>query len=153
MAAGHRRARRAGTVLVALGIAAAATPVAASADSTEDYPIPSKMLHTTCTAEQYLAAVRDTNPVYYERYIIDKHNKPLDVQQGAIDRARWFFAMDYAGRRAYSEQRAVDIYSEPMSFRWSNWDKIFFNNKGVVAKATAVCDGYPPDDVSVWDGI
>jgi hypothetical protein len=29
--------------------------------------------------------------------------------------------------------------------------KIFFNNKGVVAKATDVCSTYPPGDMSVWN--
>jgi hypothetical protein len=29
--------------------------------------------------------------------------------------------------------------------------KIFFNNKGVVAKATDVCNQYPPGDMSVWN--
>ncbi|ORA01342.1 DUF5078 domain-containing protein, partial [Mycolicibacterium bacteremicum] len=31
-----------------------------------------------------------------------------------------------------------------------NWAKIFFNNKGVVAASTAVCQNYPPADMSVW---
>jgi hypothetical protein len=30
---------------------------------------------------------------------------------------------------------------------------IFFNNKGVVAKATEVCAGYPRGDMSVWDWV
>ncbi|SON59085.1 hypothetical protein MSIMFI_00567 [Mycobacterium simulans] len=29
--------------------------------------------------------------------------------------------------------------------------KIFFNNKGVVAKSTDVCNNYPAGDMSVWD--
>jgi hypothetical protein len=33
------------------------------------------MIVTTCTAEQILAAARDFTPIYYERYMIDKHNK------------------------------------------------------------------------------
>jgi hypothetical protein len=28
---------------------------------------------------------------------------------------------------------------------------MFFNNKGVVAKATEVCNNYPRGDMSVWD--
>ncbi len=36
--------------------------------------------------EQVLAAVRDTSPMYYERYMIDKSNRPADVQQDAVDR-------------------------------------------------------------------
>jgi hypothetical protein len=35
--------------------------------------------------------------------------------------------------------------------RWGNWAKVFFNNKGVVAKAAAVCMNYPRGDLSVWD--
>ena len=38
-----------------------------------------------------------------------------------------------------------------MATRWGNWAKIFFNNKGVVAKATDVCMNYPAGDMSVWD--
>ncbi|CNI96764.1 Protein of uncharacterised function (DUF2782) [Mycobacterium tuberculosis] len=38
-----------------------------------------------------------------------------------------------------------------MATHWGNWAKIFFNNKGVVAKATDVCEGYPKGDMSVWD--
>jgi Domain of unknown function (DUF5078) len=38
-----------------------------------------------------------------------------------------------------------------MAQRWGNWAKIFFNNKGVVAKETDNCADYPPDDRSVWD--
>lgn len=54
----------------------AAFPGVAAADSTDDYPITSRTLHTTCTAEQLLAAARDYEPIYYERYMIDMHNKP-----------------------------------------------------------------------------
>ncbi|WP_264002076.1 DUF5078 domain-containing protein, partial [Mycolicibacterium diernhoferi] len=59
--------------LATLAAAAALTlaPATASADATDNYPIPNKILHTPCTAEQILAATRDTNPVYYERYMID----------------------------------------------------------------------------------
>jgi Domain of unknown function (DUF5078) len=41
------------------------------------------MIVTTCTAEQILSAARDFTPIYYERYIIDKHNKSPQVQQGS----------------------------------------------------------------------
>ncbi|MGB3896366.1 MAG: DUF5078 domain-containing protein, partial [Mycolicibacter sinensis] len=34
---------------------------------------------------------------------------------------------------------------------WPNHAKIFFNNKGVVAKSTEACSQYPRDDMSVWD--
>ena len=110
------------------------------------------MIITTCTAEQILAAARDYEPIYYQRYIIDKHNKPDDVQQAAIDRAQWFYSLSQDDRRAYSEEIATNIYGEPLVFRWPNWAKIFFNNKGVVSKETDNCANYPPDDMSLWDG-
>jgi hypothetical protein len=43
-------------------------------------------------------------PIYYQRYIIDKHNKPLRSQQAAIDGAHHFYALTHADRRAYSEK-------------------------------------------------
>lgn len=138
--------------LTALGLTAMALPVLASADATDDYPIPHRMIVTTCTAEQILAAARDFAPVYYERYIIDKGNRPPDVQQAAEDRIHWFFSLDAAGRRQYSEDTATNVYYEQVATHWGNWAKIFFNNKGVAAKETDNCANYPPDDMSVWDG-
>ncbi|HPX36326.1 MAG TPA: DUF5078 domain-containing protein [Mycobacterium sp.] len=126
------------------------TAVPAAADATEDYPIPNRMLRTSCTAEQIMAAARDVKPVYFERYMIDYNNKGADVQQAARDRIHWFFSMDYAGRRQYSENIATDIYYEQLAFAWPNWAKLFFNNKGVAARTTDVCNGYRPDDMSVW---
>ena len=124
----------------------------ACADATDDYPIPHRMIITPCTAEQILGAARDFTPVYYERYIIDKHNRPPDIQQAAVDRIHWFFSLDAVGRRQYSEDTATNVYYEQMATHWGNWAKIFFNNKGVVAKETDNCAKYPPDDMSVWDG-
>lgn len=109
------------------------------------------MLKTTCTAEQYLAAVRDYDPIYYTRYMIDKNNKPQQVQDATIDRIHEFFAKDYAGRREESEVFAVNYPPEALTSQWPNWGKIFFNNKGVVAKGTENCSKYP-SDMSVWDG-
>ncbi len=141
---------RLGAIAAAALSALIAVPGTASADATDDYPIPQRILHTSCTAEQILAAVRDVRPVYYERYMIDYNNKSPQVQQAARDRIHWFLAMDYAGRRQYSENIATDIYYEQMAFQWPNWAKIFFNNKGVAARATDVCAQYPPDDPGVW---
>lgn len=143
-------ALRTGLVVGACAVTATTFSATASADATDDYPIPSRILETSCDAEQIMAAVRDVRPVYYERYMIDYNNKPPDVQKGARDRIHWFFSMDYAGRRAYSEEKATNIYGEPMAFRWPNWAKIFWNNKGVAARATDVCEEYPPGDMSVW---
>lgn len=131
--------------------AATAFPAVAAADATDDYPIPHRIIVTTCTAEQILAAARDYAPIYYERYIIDKHNKSPEVQQAAIDNAHYFFSLSPQDRRAYSEQMATN-FADPMTASWPNWAKIFFNNKGVAAKETDHCAEYPPDDISVWDG-
>ena len=139
-------------VIAALGLAAMALPAVAFADASDDYPIPHRMIVTTCTAEQILAAARDFTPVYYERYIIDKNNRPPDVQQAAVDRIHWFFSLDAAGRRQYSEDTATNVYYEQVATHWGNWAKVFFNNKGVAAKETDHCADYPPDDMSVWDG-
>jgi len=138
--------------VVALGIAASAFPPVAAADASDDYPIPHRMIITTCTAEQILAAARDFEPVYYERYMIDKHNKPPEVQQAAIDSAHYFYSLSPTDRRAYSEQMATN-FADPMTLAWPNWAKIFFNNKGVAAKETDNCANYPADDASVWDGL
>lgn len=131
----------------AIGVAIAAV---SRADATDDYPIPNHILRTSCTAEQILAAARDVEPVYYERYMTDYNNKSPDVQQAAQDRIHWFFSMDYAGRRAYSEDTATNAFYEQLAWNWPNWAKIFFNNKGVAARTTAICDRYPADDMSVW---
>jgi Domain of unknown function (DUF5078) len=143
---------RGGTIVAALAAAATAFAGAAAADATDDYPIPHRIIMTTCTAEQILAAARDYEPIYYQRYIIDKHNKSPEVQQAAIDSAHFFFSLNSDDRRAYSEQMATNFF-DPMTFAWPNWAKIFFNNKGVAAKETDYCANYPPDDASVWDGI
>ena len=136
-------------IALALALFTGAVPGMAGADATDDYPIPHRIIVTTCTAEQIMAAVRDVRPVYYERYMIDYNNTGADVQQAARDRIHWFFSMDPAGRRQYSENIATDIYYEQLAFAWPNWAKIFFNNKGVAARATDVCDQYPTDS-SVW---
>jgi Domain of unknown function (DUF5078) len=143
---------RAGTVFVALGIAAATFPNIAAADSTDDFPIPRRIIATDCDAEQILAATRDTSPVYYQRYMIDFNNHP-NVQQATIDKAHWFFSMSPADRRNYSENFYPPLGQggDPLWFAWPNHMKIFFNNKGVVAKSTDVCDQYPKGDMSVWN--
>jgi hypothetical protein len=146
-----RRVSRAVIAVLAGAFAATAFPAVATADATDDYPIPHRMIVTPCTAEQILAAARDYAPIYYERYIIDKHNKPPEVQQAAIDNAHYFYSLSPADRRAYSEQMVTN-FADPMTASWHNWAKIFFNNKGVAAKETDHCADYPPDDMSVWDG-
>ena len=145
------RVMQAGLALTAAATACMSTASPALADSTDDYPIPHRIIVTTCDAEQYLAAARDTSPVYFERYMLDKSNRPADVQQAAEDRIHWFFSLDAAARRQYSEDTATNVYYEQVATRWGNWAKVFFNNKGVVAHATDVCMNYPRGDMSVWD--
>ena len=148
--------RRAITRSVALGVLAVATVALApadlaAADATDDFPIPHRVIITTCDTEQYMAAARDTSPVYFERYMIDRSNRPADVQQQAFDRIHWFFSLDPVARRQYSEDTATNVYYENVATHWGNWAKLFFNNKGVVAKATDVCTSYPHGDMSIWN--
>jgi hypothetical protein len=143
--------RRIGVAAFAAAATAACLAGTAAADATDDFPIPHRLIITTCDAEQYLAAARDTSPVYFERYMIDKSNRPSDVQQQAEDRIHWFFSLDPVARRQYSEDTATNVYYENVATHWGNWAKVFFNNKGVAAKATDVCMNYPRGDMSVWD--
>ena len=145
------RATQVGVAAIAATMALLGAAGSASADATDDYPIPHRIIITTCDTEQYLAAVRDTSPVYFERYMIDRSNRPADVQQQAFDRIHWFFSLDAVARRQYSEDTATNVYYENVATHWGNWAKLFFNNKGVVAKATDVCMNYPRGDMSVWD--
>jgi uncharacterized protein DUF5078 len=120
-----------------------------SNDSTDDFPIPRRMIQTTCTAEQLMAAARDFEPVYYERYMRDYDNHP-NVQQATQDKVHWFYSLSPADRRAYS----ANFYApqiNPLNLAWPNHMKLFFNNKGVVAKETENCQNYPPGDMSVWN--
>jgi Domain of unknown function (DUF5078) len=114
-----------GTVIATAGIA--------SADATDEYPIPNWMLKTSCTAEQIVAAARDVEPVcYYERYMIGYNNHSPEIQQATQDQMHWFFSMDYAGRRAYSEELATN-FADPLTVAWPKHQKLFLNNKGVAA--------------------
>jgi hypothetical protein len=142
---------RGGIAVIALGTSGVAFAGSAAADATDEYPIPHRMIITTCTAEQILAAARDFEPIYYQRYMIDKHNRPPDVQQAAIANAHYFYSLSPQDRRAYSEQMATN-FADPVTWSWHNWAKIFFNNKGIAAKETDNCANYPLDDASVWDG-
>jgi hypothetical protein len=138
------------TGLAVLASAALLASPTASADATDDYPIPRRMLFTTCDAEQIMAAARDVEPVYYERYMIDYNNKPADVQRAARDYIHGFFAKTPADRRAWSEVLATSFFSDPLAFQWPNHAKLWFNNKGVAANTTDICMSYPPGDMSLW---
>ena len=144
------RERIAAGAIAAIGILTAA-PGFANAGAGDNYPIPNRILKTPCTVDQYMAAARDVEPVYYERYMIDYNNRQPDIQQGARDRIYWFFSLDDAGRRQYSEDTATNVYYEQMAAHWGNWAKLFFNNNGVAAHSTDICAGYPRDDMSVWN--
>ena len=146
----QRLGRWAGTAAVIAMAAAALAPATASADASDDYPIPNRMIKTTCTAEQIMAAARDVEPVYYERYMIDYNNKSPQIQQAAQDYIHDFFAKSPADRRAWSEVLATNAFSDPLAFQWPNHAKLFFNNKGVVAHGTKSCATYPPTDPGVW---
>ena len=141
--------RRIAALLPLFFCAAAVFAAPAIADSTEDFPIPRRIIATPCDGEQYLAAARDTSPVYFDRYMRDKSNRPADVQQSAVDRIHWFF---HSTRR----EGASTPRTPPPTSTTNRWPpigtrlKIFFNNKGVVAKATEVCMNYPRGDMSVW---
>ncbi|BBY60920.1 DUF5078 domain-containing protein [Mycolicibacterium sarraceniae] len=149
----RRRAKLAGMALSAVAAASVITAGPAGADASDDYPIPHRIIITECDTEQYMAAARDTSPVYFERYMIDRSNRPPEVQQLAFDRIHWFFSLDPVARRQYSENTATNVYYEFVATRWGNWAKLFFNNKGVVAKATDVCMNYPKGDMSVWNWV
>jgi hypothetical protein len=144
-----RKASLAIAALGAIAMAGISGPAVASADATDDYPIPNRMLKTTCTAEQIMAAARDVEPFYFERYMIDYNNHP-GQQQATIDKMHWFYSLDYAGRRAYSEE-LVTNFADPLTAAWPNHAKLFFNNKGVAAHTTDICHQYPPDDMSLWN--
>ncbi len=135
---------------VALGVAALAAPAVAGADATDDYPIPHRMITTSCTAEQIMAAARDVEPVYYERYMIDYNNHSPEIQQATQDQMHWFYSLSSADRRAYSEEVATNL-ADPLTLAWPNHAKLFFNNKGVAANTTDICAGYSPNDMSVWN--
>ena len=95
-----------------------------------------------------LAAARDYEPVYYQRYMIDFNNHP-NVNQSAIDKAHWFYSLSSADRRAYSANFYAPQIAE-LNLAWPNHMKIFLKNKGVVAKETEYCQNYPSGDMSVW---
>jgi hypothetical protein len=135
--------------VIAVGGCVATAPGIASADATDDYPIPQRMIVTTCTTEQIMAAARDVEPVYYARYMIDYNNHSADVQQATRDEMHWFYAQTPEQRSAYSEE-LVTNFANPVTVAWPNHAKLFFNNKGVAVHATDTCAQYPPGDPSVW---
>ena len=72
-----------GAIVVAMVVGVAVLPGKAVADASDDYPIPKRIIDTACTVDQYMAAARDTSPIYYQRYMIDYNNRPADVEDAA----------------------------------------------------------------------
>jgi hypothetical protein len=119
------------------------------ADSTDDYPIPHRMIVTTCTAEQILAAASDLTPIYYERYMIDKHNKSPQVQQAAIDNAHYFYSLNPADRRTTPNKWSPTLptpqrWRGPTGRRSSSTTKASPPKKRITAPSTHPCGtGHP----------
>jgi hypothetical protein len=74
-----RTVLRGGAAFIALAISGAPSPL-------QPRPMPPMIIRSRTgrvsrRAEQILAAAKDFAPIYYQRYIIDKHNEPPEVQQ------------------------------------------------------------------------
>ena len=48
-------------------------------------------------------------PIYYQRYIIDTHNKLPEVQQAAIDNAHYFDALSRTAMMTTTPQLITDL--------------------------------------------
>src|SRR5262249_1816876 len=119
---------RVGSAALAVSAILAAAPGVAAADATEDYPIPHRMIVTTCTAEQILAAARDVEPIYYQRYLIDYNNHSSAIQQSTRDQMHWFYSLTAEQRRAFADE-SVSNFADPLTAAWPNHAKLFFNNR------------------------
>jgi hypothetical protein len=99
---------RGGMAIVTLGISGMTFAGSAAADATDDYPIAHRMIITTCTAKQILPAAKDFAPIYYQRYIIDTHNKLPEVQRAAIDNAHYFDALSRTAMMTTTPQLSTE---------------------------------------------
>ena len=140
---------RAGIAVLAGGIAATVFAGAASADATDDYPIPHRMIITTCTAEQILAAARDFTPVYYERYMIDKHNKAPEVQQAAIDSAHYFYSLSPEDRQSLFGTNG-DEFRRSDDVGVAELGEDLLQQQGRCRKGNTTIRRLTADDRSVW---
>jgi hypothetical protein len=71
-----------GVLVFALGAAAVVLPGVASADATDDYPIPHRMIITTRTAEQILAAYGEPLAFQWPNWAkIFFNNKGVDAKE------------------------------------------------------------------------
>jgi len=66
-----------------------------------------------------------------------------EIQQAAQDQMHWFFPMDYNGRRANSEELAMN-YADPLTAAWPD------HSKAVAAHTTDMSTVYRPSDMSAW---
>jgi hypothetical protein len=103
-------------------------PVVAAADATDDYPIARRMLTTTCTAEQIMAAARDVEPVHYERYTVDYKNHSAQVQRLTQDKMHWFYSLILSS--AEPTLRNWQLISPITDVRVAESGQAFFNTKG-----------------------
>ncbi len=131
-------------VVTAAAAAALLASPQAFADATDEYPIPSKQIETQCDAEQYLGRRPRHQPDLLRALHARQEQPPARRAAGrrrtvSTGSTHW---MPPAGAST-PKDTATNIYYEQVATRWGNWAKIFFNNKGVVAKATAVCMGLP----------
>ena len=53
---------KASVAAAVVSVAAMALPAVAVADASDDYPIPNRILKTTCTVDQYMAAGSSRDP-------------------------------------------------------------------------------------------
>ena len=94
-----------------------------------------------------MAAARDVEPVYYERYMIDYNNRPPRSSRppatGSIGSTRWITPGGGPTRRTPPPTPSTNSWPS----NWPNWAKLFFNNKGVAAHTTDICANHPPNDV------
>ena len=99
--------RRAGVVALIVAVAAIVGVRHRGRRCTDDLP------HTdrgSCTRLHRRAAPRRSprsTPVYYERYMIDKHNKPPQIQQATNDKIHWFLSL---GLRRIAEPTPNNMY-------------------------------------------
>lgn len=156
--------KRAGAGLLAFGSAALGFPGVALADpppdyidgyvhSTDEYPIPRRILLTTCSAEQLLDAAKYAVPMEFDRYMMEYKKHGEDLEQRTQERMHWFFSLPpgvTGPRRDFSEHMAV-TFGDPLDVLYTDYAKLFVNNKGVVAKMTDICAKYPKNDPSAWD--
>lgn len=116
---------------MAVSASLATAPGVASADATDDYPIPNRILKTSCTAQQILSAARDVEPIYYQHHMIDYNNTSPEVRQAVRERINWFFSMDTLADASIRKENATNAFYEQLAaWNWPNWAKVFSKLRG-----------------------